>query len=175
MEFICYEVGQPYDKVMGGDGAIFEMDDLRAYINIGMTDMTEEERIILHSGKLDTYLSIIEGIIFISADFDGKLLFNMPFNVGLYESFVIPDPAPGGYVTPVIVVENRTNIIKAIRAIGFDPEFSAMLYKAALNQWEHRIENFDERLADIYVRYTPQDIIRLASRKNAIGNREENL
>ncbi len=40
---------------------------------------------------------------------------------------------------PIILVENRTNIIKAIRVIGFDAMFSKKLYELSKNQWENEM------------------------------------
>ena len=51
-EFVCYCVGQKYDKVMPGDGAIFELAGDKGYINIGFTDMTAEETATIESGNL---------------------------------------------------------------------------------------------------------------------------
>ena len=60
--FTCYSVGEKYDKVMGKDGAIFEMYDGMTFINIGLTDMLETEKSLIGKGNLDVYLSVIEGL-----------------------------------------------------------------------------------------------------------------
>ena len=106
----CYSVGEKYDKVMPGDGAIFEMTDGMSFINIGISNILESEKALLEKGKLDVYLSVIEGIVFIVASFDGKLVFDMPFNAGLYEDFNFQKP-DSGYVCPIIIIDNSTNII----------------------------------------------------------------
>ena len=124
-EFVCYCVGQKYDKVMSGEGAIFELVADKGYINIGFTDITAEETATIESGKLDISLTVIEGLVFITANFEDKLIFDMPFNAGLYTEFNIEDPAPYGYMVPIVAVDNRDNVIKALRVVGLDPEFSA--------------------------------------------------
>lgn len=165
-DFTCYYVGQKYDKVMKGDGAVFELVGDKGYINIGFTDMTDEEIDAIHCGKLDIHLSIIEGLVFITACFGDKLILDMPFSAGLYPEFNIEDPAPGGYIVPIIAVDNKDNIIRALRVVGFDPAFSSKLYSFARKQWEEKITNFDERLQSVYSRYNQHDIIRLAIKKN---------
>lgn len=167
-DFTCYYIGQKYDKVMKGDGAVFELVDDRGYINIGFTNMTDEEIAAIHCGTLDIHLSVIEGLVFITASFDDKLILDMPFNAGLYPEFNIENPAPGGYLVPIIAVDNRDNIIRALRVVGLDPEFSAKLYSFAKRQWEEKITNFDERLQSVYNRYNPKDIIRFAMLKNKV-------
>lgn len=163
--FTHYAVGEKYDKVMGKDGAIFEMYDGMTFINIGLTNMLESEKSLIGKGDLDVYLSIIEGIVFVVASFNDKLVFDMPFNAGLYDKFNFDKPS-GGYICPVIAIENSTNIIEAMRCIGFDAEFSRKLYEFSIKQRTEKIENYDERLKSIYSRYSPQDIIKFAIHKN---------
>ncbi len=170
-EFVCYCVGQKYNKVMPGDGAIFELAGDKGYINIGFTDMTSEETATIESGKLDISLSVIEGLVFITANFEDKLIFDMPFNAGLYSEFNIEDPAPYGYMVPIVAVDNRDNVIKALRVVGLDPEFSAKLYSFAKKQWEDKISNFDERLQSVYSRYSTKDILRFAILQNKVGDK----
>ena len=152
-DFTCYYIGQKYDKVMKGDGAVFELVGEQGYINIGFTDMSNEEIAAISCGKLDIYLSVIEGLVFITANFDNILILDMPFNAGLYPEFNIENPAPGGYTVPIIAVDNKDNIIRALRVVGFDPEFSSKLYSFAKKQWEERLPNFDEKLQSVYDRY----------------------
>ena len=166
-EFLA--IGDKYDKVMPGDGAIFEMYGQTCSINIGISNPTEEEVTLLSSGRLDIYLSVIEGIVFVTAKFGDGFIFDMPFNAGLYESFEFKNPEPYGIYALMVAVDNDTNIIKAMRAIGFDAKFSSKLYKFAKKQWEDKIPNYDERLASVYERYSPQDILRCAVAKNVVG------
>lgn len=100
--------------------------------------------------------------------FGDQLILDMPFNAGLYPEFNIEDPAPNGYTVPIIAVDNKDNIIRALRVVGFDPEFSSKLYSFAKKQWKERIENFDERLQSVYDRYNPKDIIKFAIMKNNV-------
>lgn len=165
-DFTCYYIGQKYDKVMPGDGAVFELGGNNGFINIGFKNMTDEEIAAIHYGKLDIHLSVIEGLLFITESFENELILDMPFNAGLYPEFNIEDPAPYGYTVPIIAVDNKDNIIRAIRVVGFDSEFSSKLYSFAQRQWEEKIKNFDERLKSVYDRYDPRDIIRFAVMKN---------
>lgn len=86
-DYIRYSVGDRFDKNLGGDGAIFEIHDDMFNIVIGMSDFTDEEIRILEAGKLDVYLSVVEGIVFITAKFAEMFIFDMPFNAGLYKEF----------------------------------------------------------------------------------------
>ncbi|MBQ2707900.1 MAG: hypothetical protein IJF67_06505 [Clostridia bacterium] len=167
-DFVCYHVGGKYDRTMPADGAIFEMNENGGEINIALTDMTAEEIRAVHEGELAMYLSEIDGIVFVTAVFDGALAFDMPFNSGLYPEWNIEDPAPYGYFYLIAAVERRTNVITALRAGAFDPQFSAKLYALAKRQWADRIEDYDEKLAAVYARYSTADIIRRAIARNEV-------
>lgn len=167
-KFICYQVGEKYDKVMKTDGAVFEMYDQNGVISISVTNLTEDEIFALGVGQLDIYLSVIEGIIFVVAEFKDKFIFDMPFNYGLYEKFELENPAPYGFTVSVIAVEGIDNTIKAMRVVGLDSEFSQKLYMFTEKQWRNRIQNYDERLQSVYARYTSKDILKHAIAKNIV-------
>ena len=167
-DFEFYSIGQYHDLVMSGDGAIFELNESRAMINIAFTDMTAEEIDAIHNGTLDFFLSVVEGIVFLVAVFENRIVFDMPFNAGLYKAFDIENPAPYGYFYMVIAVERRTNTITALRAGAFDPDFSARLYSFAKRQWDERIENYAERLESVYSIYSQVDILRHAIVKKIV-------
>ena len=166
MEYVRYSVGDKYDKVMEHDGAVFEMNSNVGVITVGISNITEEELEILRNGDLDIYLSFVDGIIFVTIDFGHRLIFDMPFNSALYPSFEIEHPLDGNYFAPVIIVENTTNIISAIRAAGFDNNFSRRLYSFAKEQWRNPIQNYDERIKDIYNKWSVEEIISFAVEKN---------
>ena len=167
-KFVSYHVGQVFDKKIGGDGGRFELIGRMGHINIGFMDMTEEEISVINSGKLDIYLSLIENIAFITAVFDNRLILDMPFHAGLYPDFNIENPMNHGYLVPIIAVDNRDNVIKAIRVAGLDPDFSAKLYSIALSQCKCKPMEYDYQLQRIYQRYTQEGIIRRAIRRNKV-------
>lgn len=166
MEYVRYSVGEKYDKVMERDGAVFEMNSNVGIITVGISNITSDEYKIMREGKLDLYLSVVDGIIFVTIDFEHKLVFDMPFNSALYDSFEMEHPLDKGYFVPVIIVENTTNMITAIRAVGLDNNFSTKLYRFAKEQWKNRIQNYDERLKNVYNRWSVEEIISFAVAKN---------
>jgi len=87
MEYTCYSVGDKFDKVMASDGAIFEIADRMFNVVIGMSDISDTEVSILDAGKLDMYLSVVEGMVFVTDKFGNSFIFDMPFNAGLYKEF----------------------------------------------------------------------------------------
>ena len=165
----CLKAGAKFDKIMDSDGAVFEMFGGMCMITIGLTDIQKIELAILKNNEIDIYLSLIDDVIFISASFEDEILLDMPFNAALYKEFEFEAPEGRAIICPVVVVENRTNIIQAIRLLGFDPEFSEKLYRLAMKQRENGIDSYDERLRTINEQYHQRDIIGQAILKNRKG------
>lgn len=158
--FTCYQVGKPYDKVMHCDGAVLEIHENLCMCSIGLTDVSMAEALAVERGKLKLSLTYVNGIIFLCVNVADRLLFDMPFNVCLYKEFPLDEPGDGSYIMPIILVENRTNTIKAMRVIGLYNDFSKTLYELVRDQWEMKLPNYDERLEYTMKHYTPEELVR---------------
>lgn len=62
----------------------------------------------MKSGRLDISLSVIEGLVFITADFDD-------FKLDFILSSILKILHHMGYMVPIVAVDNRDNVIKALR------------------------------------------------------------
>ncbi len=158
--FTCYQVGKPYDKVMRCDGAVLEIHENLCMCSIGLTDVSMAEALAVERGKLKLSLTYVNGIIFLCVNVADRLLFDMPFNVCLYKEFPLDEPGDGSYVMPIILVENRTNIIKAMRVIGLYNDFSKTLYELVRDQWEMKLPDYDKRFEYTMKQYTPEELVR---------------
>lgn len=167
-DFTCYAVGDTYPKKMGGDGAIFEVTDGQCITTIGLTDISNEELTLLESEPLDCFLSVIDDIIFINFVFGRKMIFNMPFNACLYSEFTLKRRYPYGYFVPIIIIENRSNVIKAMRVVGWDNEFSLAFFDLCKIQRKKGVEHYEQRLQKVYDRYSEQEILKLSFRVNKV-------
>ncbi len=147
--FTFYAVGEKFDRTMDSDGAFLEIEDSLCQCVIGLHDITDEELRAVERGKVVATLSNIEDIIFLSLNFDDVLTFDIPFNMGLYDKFQLKYPGDYGYTMMIFLIDNATNTIKAMRAVGFKNKFSRKLYELSMNQWEHRIEDYDKKLEKI--------------------------
>ena len=154
--FTCYQVGKPYDKVMEQDGAVLEIHDNVCICSIGLTNVSAEEALAVERGELKLSLSYINGVIFLCVNVSDKLLFDMPFNVRQYDEFPLDEPGSGCFIMPIILEENRTNIIKAMRVIGLYNDFSKLLYELVKDQWEMRLPDYDARLEYTTKCYSPE-------------------
>ena len=65
MGITCYEIGEPYDKVMKSDGAVWEVLDGQCILTIGLTGISKAEREAVESGPMCFVLSVIDNIILI--------------------------------------------------------------------------------------------------------------
>lgn len=157
----CYQVGEPYDKVMPEDGAVFEIWDGICILSIGLTGISKKELETIQNGQMLLSFNIIDEVIFICADFNNVLSFEAPFHAGLYKDFHLPKVTrAGGYMLPIILVDNATNIIAAIRVAALDQVFSELLYRSAYQQRGFSTEHYNEKLTSIFSLYGPGDILR---------------
>ena len=165
-KLVCYQLGQKYDMKMDGDGATFEVFDNQCILTIAMSKMSPDDIETLSAGKLNVYLAIIEGIIFITVTIGDDFVFDIPFNAGVYEKFTLENPAPYGFVVPIFIIENSNNTIQGMRVMGFDAEFSKKFYEASRKQFENKIPDFKGRIKSIYERFSTKDIIESSILKN---------
>lgn len=168
MEYTCYSVGDKFDKVMASDGAVFEIADQMFNVVIGMSDISDTEVSILDAGELDMYLSVVEGIVFVTAKFGNSFIFDMPFNAGLYKEFDTDFPENQGLMGVIFIIDNKDNIIRGMRAYGFDAEFTKKLYKFAKQQREEDVKDYDSHLKKVYDKYASEEIIDFAVAKNVV-------
>lgn len=144
-----YHVGNKFDRKLGADGAVFEIDDNLCQCIIGLHDISQKEVHAVEEGKMTVALTYFDGIILLCVKIDDVLTFDIPFNMGLYNEFRLEDPGRFGYIMLVILVDNATNRIMAMRAVGFKNKFSRKLYELSKIQWEQRIEDYDAKLNKI--------------------------
>ena len=167
--YIRYHVGDKFNMKLNEDGAVFEAMDNQFMAVIGLTNITDEELSVFEKEPIDCRLSIIDGIIFISFVFGRqKIIINMPFNICLYSKFTLKNPYPYGYIIPIIIVENSTNIIKALRVLGWDNDFSFRFYKHCERQWAKGIDNYAYRLNEVYNKYSDIEILKRSFMVNSL-------
>ncbi len=172
--FTYYSVGEEFDRKMESDGAIFEIDDNICQCIIGLTNISPAEIEAVDKGRIEISLSYIDGVIYICASIDDILLFDMPFNMGLYEKFQLEEPENNGYLMPIFLVDNSTNIIKAIRVVGFNKEFSRKLYDFSKEQFENKITDYKARCTKIEKEYPTEKILQERLVFNVFDGKAEN-
>lgn len=163
MGVACYTIGQPFDKTMPGDGAIFEMIDGQCVLVIGLSGISKTEREAVDHGTMQVGINVIDGILFICVNCNKVLFFEAPFHAGLYPEFALePVPAGMGYPVLIILVENQTNIIRAMRVVGLDHQISKILYREAQKQRKLSIckDDYDEKLNQVYAKYESGEIMK---------------
>ncbi len=171
MGVTCYSVGQPYDKVMKGDGAVFEILDGQCILTVGLSKISRAEREAVDHEALQISINVIDDIIFMCFNFNRMMLFEAPFHAGLYEQFRLSPVLEGeGYILPIILVDNAANIIAAMRIVGLSHEMSEWLYTAAYDQRNRPVRNYDEKLNRIYLKYKPGEIMKQSICTHFISN-----
>ncbi len=159
-EYIQYSVGSKIDRPLDDEGGMFEIQDNVCHCIMGMRNITEQEAEAVSKGKVTVALSDINGIIFVIVKIDDILAFDMPFNMGNYDEFQLKEPNKGGYLMPIVFVDVDTQIIRAIRLVGFKNDFCQKLYELSQKQWECRITDYNERVNNIYKNYPTQALFK---------------
>lgn len=89
--------------------------------------------------------------------------------MALYKQFQLKSPGKNGYMMPIFLVDKESNILCAMRAIGFNNEFSKKLYMYSKIQWDNPIRDYNRRLDFVRNRYQPKEVIRAAVAVNVFG------
>lgn len=139
---------------------------------IYITEPTKQEIDAVQNRVVDIRLTSVDGILFVCLNIGGVLSFDMPFNMGLYDSFRLNETVAGGYLMSIVLADQNTNEIKALRVIGFDEPFSRRMYELCRKQWGEGVTDYDARLQAVNARYTIRQLIeKCCARFVADGNR----
>lgn len=168
----CLHVGGKLEKKMPVEGAVFEIEDSICMCYISLKNPTRQEIDAVQNRAVDVRLTSVDGVLFVCLNIGGVLFFDMPFNMCLYDGFRLKEPAGYGYVMPIILTDQNTNEIKAMRAIGFDESFSRKLYELCRKQWDEGVTDYDAKLRAVNASYTTQQLMqKCCARFIANGNR----
>ena len=168
--YTAYCVGDKFDKKLGGDGAILEINNNLCQCVIGLHNISKRELRAVEKGKITVTLTQVEDIIFFCLNIDDVLTFDVPFNMGLYNEFQLEDPGKYGYTMLIFLIDNATNRIKAMHAVGFKNKFSRKLYELSKIQWEHKLENYDVKLNRINFFVSTAELLKYQVACNIFGD-----
>lgn len=159
-DMMALSVGEKYDGEIKGVGAGFETTGDMLFCTMVLDDISKIERKSVEKGIIKADLSFIDGVIFLSLTFGNCLCYTMPFNMGLYSEFRLSEFDDEDYIMPIILIDSNTRIIKAIRVIGFNADFSRKFYELSYCQWKNKILDYDKCINNILNLYSTADIIR---------------
>ena len=142
----CLGVGQKFDGKILGEGAVFDTDEYFNFCYIFLDTPSGREIKAVSSGKITLTLRLKDEVIYFHMEANGILDFWVPFNMCLYDSFRLTKPDNQSYIMPIILVDTKTKIIKALRVIGYDNRFSQKLYELAHKQWVSGVSDFDSKV-----------------------------
>lgn len=163
-----YVVGEKFGRKID-EGCLFEIYDNLCSMTLCLDKPQIQEVNAVERGVMRTVLSYVDGIIFLCVLFDDCLYYEAPFNMALYKQFQLKSPGKNGYIMPIFLVDKESNILCAMRAIGFNNEFSKTLYMYSKIQWDNPIRDYNRRLDFVRSRYQPKEIIRAAVAVNVFG------
>lgn len=168
----CLHVGGKLERVMPEEGAVFEIEDSMCMCYISLTNPNKQEIDAVQNRAVDVRLTSVDGILFVCLNIGGVLSFDMPFNMCLYDSFRLKEPVECGFVMPIVLADQNTNAIKALRVIGFDESFSRKLYELCRKQWDEGVTDYDARMQTVNAKYDTRQLMKKScARFVADGNR----
>lgn len=167
-----YVVGEKFGKDIGGEGCVFEINDNLCSMSICLENPRDEEIRAVENGVMRIALSYVKGIIFLCVSFDECLYYEAPFNMALYHKFQLEYPGINGYMMPIFLIDKDTNILKAMRAVGFTNDFSKKLYQYSKEQWKNPVKEYDWKLECILETHPMGEIIKSAVAVNTFGGAE---
>lgn len=163
-----YIVGEKFGREIG-EGCLFEIHDSLCSMTICLSNPTETEIRAVERGKMRVVLSYVNEVIFLCVMFDDCLYYEAPFNMSLYSKFQLEPPGDMCYTMPVFLVDKETNILCAMRAVGFSNDFSGKLYQYSKKQWDNPIREYDHKLKCITEQYAMGKIMKHAVAVNVFG------
>ena len=166
-----YAVGEKFGREID-EGCLFEINDNLCSMTICLDKPRDEEIKAVERGVMRTVLSYVDGVIFLCVLFDDCLYYEAPFNMALYKQFQLKPPGNECYMMPIFLVDKDSNILCAMRAVGFSNDFSNKLYMYSKIQWDNPIRDYNKRVDSIMQRYLPKGIMRAAVAVNVFGGSE---
>lgn len=163
-----YSVGDKFGRELE-EGCRFEINDNLCSMTICLDKPRAEEIKAVERGVMRTVLSYVDGVIFLCVLFDDCLYYEAPFNMALYKQFQLKPPGNECYMMPVFLVDKETNILCAMRAVGFSNDFSSKLYQYSKMQWDNPIKEYDHKLQCITEQYAMGKIMKHAVAVNVFG------
>ena len=163
-----YSVGEKFGREID-EGCLFEINDNLCSMTICLSNPTEAEIRAVEQGRMRVVLSYVNEVIFLCVMFDDCLYYEAPFNMALYSQFQLQQPGGECYMMPVFLVDKETNILCAMRAVGFSNDFSRKLYQYSKKQWDNPIREYNHKLECITEQYAVGKIMKHAVAINIFG------
>ncbi len=169
-----YEVGELYSptRTRWPQGSDYNFRSGGHELRLFLPDLTEREIEQVRSGRAEFRIFIRGGLLILVYRFG-----DMPWSDASYNWHMVSeeeqttpedpvDPTMGAALT-VLLIEANTGVIKAMRLIGLQHDFTLALHRLIRLQidqpWDH--EDYLRRIAETYRIYSSEDMAQLASIK----------
>lgn len=153
-----YGVGERLDVKMSGEGSALRIGDGIIECVIALKNITQAEKDAVSKGIIKVHLSYIEGFAFICLGIGDNLIYELP----LESHKLLDEEVEGlkdGIFMPIVLMDFDTNIVQAIRAIGFDKAFSKKIYNMIVMERQNISEDYEGDVLNLFLKYTTKEII----------------
>lgn len=170
-ELVRYNIGEQIKRKVKGEGAVMEIINNTPFCHIFLKNLTDIEIEAVNRGVIIADLCYVDKVAFFCLTIGGILKYELPFNMCLYSEFQLKQLRQGCYAMPIVLLDADTNIIRAMRIIRFDKEFSDTMYNLAITEWKNRVSNYQVQLKIVFNRYTTDEIMAQSIAKQIFFNK----
>lgn len=164
-KLVQYSIGEKIELKTKGEGAVLEINNNNFLCHIILKDISEMEIEAVNRGVIIADLCYIDNIAFLCLSIGGILKYELPFNMSVYSEHMIKHLKQNCYLMPIVLVDADTRVVKAMRCIGFNKEFSEMIYKLAIAEWKNEVRNYDLQLKIVFNKYTTDELMAQSIKK----------
>lgn len=166
------EVGKTYPGFKQGlpERVQFDFGKSGGQLIFAYDSPTKQEINQVRNGNVKLGLSNVGGILFLLAKFGSENWIDLPYHYAFsepYDMSELTDPSKG-YSLTVVVFDNRTGIVKAIRLIAMPYQMSLLFNKLVGIQKEFVASGFkvdtaayDANLVSVYSSYSTDELVKL--------------
>lgn len=146
------------------EGVKFDITDSGCNLFIYFDDPTKEELDSISRGEIKYGYYKENNVLLLLFKFGTIQWIDAPYSIHLSNNLTkIQEIEDGkGFATTIYLIDAATGILKSIRYISFNTRFSRMLKEDLQKQKEMSNRNFDMYLSNIYMKYTTNNLVKLA-------------
>lgn len=165
-----YEVGELLHEgvIRYQEGIRFDFDQDGPTLQVFFENPTPDEIMQMKQGNFKIGYWQHKDIIFILTKFGDLEWMDAPYNIHLSKSFTLATPEESqGYGLTIYFVDASTGILKVMRLIGLEHEFSLKLKEAIEAQGRMPFDKVDyaNNISICYRTYSTKDMLKYATRR----------
>ena len=154
-----YGVGEKLNMKLSGEGVTMQFDYNIMECIITLKNVTQAEREAVSKGIIKAYLSYIEDFAFICLGIGDRLIYEIPLESHLLSDDEMAYMKNNNFMMPIVLVDFDTNIVQAIRVIGFNKDISKKIYNMIILERQSVSADYYKDVTQLFMKYTTKQVI----------------